>query len=165
MKRTENREKRTELISESEVETMKFAEKFSKTLKGGEIILLDGELGAGKSTFVRGLARAFGIREPVRSPTFTLMHVHRVKRQKTKVKSFVHIDAYRLSGPGDLRSLGVEEYLGREDTIILVEWGKRVRTLFRSVPVQEIEFHHGKTINERIIYYGLSTRARHGRVS
>lgn len=152
---------RKKFSSKSEQETMKIASEFAKTLRGGEVVLLDGELGAGKSTFVRGLAQAFGIRGPVRSPTFTLMHVYKVKRQKSKVKSLVHIDAYRLRGAGDLRELGIEEYLGREDMAILIEWGKRVRSLFRPASVVQLSFHHGKTINQRIIYYGIrKTRLR-----
>ena len=65
----------------SEAETMNVAADFARSLHGGEVVLMSGELGAGKSTFVRGMARAFGIRDPVRSPTFTLMHVYPVMRK------------------------------------------------------------------------------------
>lgn len=143
------------LVSNSEAETMKIAAEFSKTLRGGEIILLDGELGAGKSTFVRGLARAFGIREPIRSPTFTLMHVHKVKKQRSKVKGLVHIDAYRLRGAEDLQTVGLEEYLGRDEVVILVEWGKKVARAYNKYRLTRIVFGYGKkeTMRRIKIFY------------
>lgn len=145
------------IITKSEKETKEVATKFSKTLGGGEVILLEGDLGSGKSTFVRGLAKAFGIREPVRSPTFTLMHIHKIRKQlnpkRYTLNALVHIDAYRLGGAEDLRSIGIEEYLGRKDAIIVIEWGKKVSSLFKKFPVININFKYGKKISDRKISY------------
>lgn len=149
------------VVSKSEKETMRIAAAFVRSLRGGEVILLDGELGAGKTTFVRGMARAFGIKEPIRSPTFTLMHIHKIKKKlpttNYQLQTFVHVDAYRLRGRAELRELGIEEYAGRRDTVVVVEWGNRVRNLFRDYPVIKIVFYHGRQKEERrLSIYGSS---------
>lgn len=143
--------KKNTVVSRSEAETMEIAARFANQLRGGEVVLLEGDLGAGKTTFVRGLARAFGIREPVRSPTFTLMHVHRVRSRGSGIKQLVHVDAYRLRGAADLRAIGLEEYLGKKDTAVVIEWGKRVQSITRLLPTIRIQFNHSKNSNQRTI--------------
>ncbi|MBI4133316.1 tRNA (adenosine(37)-N6)-threonylcarbamoyltransferase complex ATPase subunit type 1 TsaE [Candidatus Uhrbacteria bacterium] len=158
-------------VSHSESETMEFAKEFAHMLRGGEVVLLDGELGSGKTTFVRGMARAFGIREPIRSPTFTLMHVHRVAHRKPQtanrrkavsgrrlaVRQFVHVDAYRLRGSNELRAIGIEEYLGRKDTVVVIEWGEKARRLVEQKYRIGISFKHAGLTKRRIYFsYGTS---------
>lgn len=121
------------LVLNDENEMKRFAVRFAETLRGGDAIALIGDLGAGKTTFVRGLAAAFGVDESeVSSPTFVYMHVHAVKRRMSNAKSpigfFVHVDAYR-GDAATMREIGLEEYLGRPDTVTVIEWGGKVAEL------------------------------------
>ena len=106
--------------SHSTEETKKIAKEFARTLEGGEFIALKGELGAGKTTFVQGLAEAFGVTDPVRSPTFTIMNIY--KADRGAIKKIVHLDCYRLDSCQDLNALELEEWLNQPDTIIVTEW-------------------------------------------
>lgn len=108
------------MISNSTNETKKIAAAFAATLKGGEVVALEGEIGAGKTTFVQGLAAALGAEGLARSPTFTVMNVYPTTGEK--IKTIVHVDAYRLRTPEDLFNLGLEEWMGRADSIVLIEW-------------------------------------------
>ncbi len=109
-------------ITHSPEETMTFASIFAETCDAQSIILLHGELGAGKTCFVRGLLRGLGGETTeVHSPTFTIMHEY-----ETPSHSLVHIDAYRLSGSDELHTIGWDELLSRNDVIIAIEWPERI---------------------------------------
>lgn len=107
-----------EFISESEQQTIELANEFAKTLKGGEVILLNGELGAGKTTFSKGLAKGLGIEETITSPTFTLLNIYESGRLK-----LYHFDMYRLAEESDL-DYGFDEYYGEKGSVCLIEWSK-----------------------------------------
>lgn len=119
------------LISKNEKETYQIATKLAKKLRGGEIIALEGDLGAGKTTFVKGLARAFGIKHHVTSPTFVLLKVYQVESKKYKVKELVHVDCYRLEEPQELFYLGLEEYLNKKDFLVIIEWADKIKSYLR----------------------------------
>ena len=104
-----------EIITNTREETIAAAEKFAAKLKGGDVVLLTGELGAGKTTFTKGIALALGVKEQVTSPTFTI-----IKEYRGDKLFLYHMDMYRLSG--DITELGLDEYLGREDGVSVVEW-------------------------------------------
>lgn len=99
-------------------ETYALAEKLATTLVGGEVILLDGDLGAGKTTFTKGLAKALGVEEEVTSPTFTILNVYESGRLKLN-----HLDMYRVEHEDDLVELGVEEAIS-DDGVTVIEWNK-----------------------------------------
>jgi len=105
-------------------ETQEIAKKFVASLKGGEVIGLIGDLGAGKTTFVQFLASSLGIKEKVNSPTFVLMKVYQTSN--TQIKTLVHVDAYRLSHSEELKNIGLEEYFNQPDSIVVIEWADRV---------------------------------------
>ena len=113
-------------------ETAKIARALAKRMKGGEVLALVGDLGAGKTTFAQAFAKALGVKERVQSPTFIFMHEHELKpkgkSQKPKVRYFVHADAYR-GGVPELRAIGLEEYFGRPDAVVLIEWADRVKPM------------------------------------
>lgn len=107
-------------------ETEALAEALAHGLRGGEVLALVGELGAGKTCFVRGLARGLGVRDDVSSPTYALVHEYEGARGLT----LVHADLYRLGGVAEARSLGLEDWLGRAGTVVVVEWADRAPELF-----------------------------------
>ena len=109
-------------ISKSVEDTYALARKIAERLKGGEVILLNGNLGAGKTTFTKGLAKALGIDEVVRSPTFTFM-----KEYKGRL-SLYHFDMYRAEDEDELYELGLSDYLYMGG-VCVIEWNK-----FESVP-------------------------------
>ncbi|MFA6534511.1 MAG: tRNA (adenosine(37)-N6)-threonylcarbamoyltransferase complex ATPase subunit type 1 TsaE [Patescibacteria group bacterium] len=126
----------------SEKQTFNLGKKFAKELHGGEVILLSGDLGAGKTVFVKGLAAGLGVKKIITSPTFVLFKVYPIakeqenpsirgagKRTREQVKYLVHADCYRLAKGGDILDAGLAEYCGRADTVVAVEWGERLGRL------------------------------------
>lgn len=141
-------------VAHSEQETLKFAQQFAKSLRKGEVVLLLGDLGSGKTTFVKGLAQAFGVKEKITSPTFVLTHVHKIRNSsKFVIQNLIHVDAYRLKTAQALLDIGLGDWLGRPDTLVLIEWGEKIRPFLRRQKIKfiEIKFEHGKKENERIL--------------
>jgi len=97
-------------------ETQTLAKKLARSVQPGDTILLNGDLGAGKTTFTQGFARQLGIMRPLKSPTFTL-----VREYQTANFPLYHLDVYRLGEEGGAEELGLEEYFGR-DGVALIEW-------------------------------------------
>lgn len=128
--------------SASVEDTRALAEKFAATLKGGEIVCLEGDLGAGKTTFTRYLAAALGAKGAVSSPTFCIVQEH----EDVKL---VHMDLYRLSGEDDVLAVGWEDYLDRGFTIV-IEWPERAASLVPENAIR-ILFRHGEGEDERTI--------------
>lgn len=106
-------------------ETQKAGEEFAKELRHGEIVLLSGGLGAGKTTFVQGLAGGLGVKDRIISPTFVLVRRHRIRQPKTEIHTIYHIDLYRLEGEVDINSLGLEDIFADENGLFLIEWGEK----------------------------------------
>ncbi len=100
-------------------DTQALGERLAARLRAGDLLLLEGGLGAGKTTLVRFMSRALGVPEsiPITSPTFALMH------ELAGRLPIVHADLYRLSDPDELRHLGLDELL--EESVVFVEWGER----------------------------------------
>jgi tRNA threonylcarbamoyladenosine biosynthesis protein TsaE len=138
-------------ISESEKDTYAFAQKIAKTLKGGEVIGLIGELGAGKTTFTKAIAKDLKIKKNITSPTFVLMKAYPVKLTGSKIKHLVHIDAYRLKTNANILSIGIEEYFNRPDTVVIIEWADRIK---KTLPkkTKYITINH-KEDDKRLINY------------
>lgn len=107
-------------------QTEKLAKKFAKLLCGGEVILLNGDLGAGKTTFTKYVLKALGVKDNITSPTFTLMHEY-----KTRKYNIYHFDMYRLTSGAEATNLGFEEYLYSADNrnIVFVEWSENIKDI------------------------------------
>jgi tRNA threonylcarbamoyladenosine biosynthesis protein TsaE len=115
------------IFSLSEEETCDLGRAFSKSLKGGELILLEGELGLGKTVFARGIAAGLGIPpEDVSSPSFTLIQEYAGGRL-----NMFHVDLYRLSSPEDIATLGIEEILS-SGGVVVIEWGEKLTPYYRA---------------------------------
>ena len=110
-------------------ETWELAKTFAPELKPGDVVCLEGDLGAGKTTFTQGLAAALGVPGRVNSPTFCIVQEHR--RLPSSVSSpslLVHMDLYRLHDEDDVIAIGWEDYLA-EGAILVVEWPDRAGSL------------------------------------
>lgn len=104
-----------EFICPAETDTLALAGKLAALLPGKAFIALDGELGAGKTVFVRGLAKGLGIADDITSPTFTIVSEHEGER------TLYHFDVYRLSDADELYAIGYDDYL-RADAVTVMEW-------------------------------------------
>jgi tRNA threonylcarbamoyladenosine biosynthesis protein TsaE len=112
-----------QVTTASAAATQAVAAELAAELPPGTVLCLHGDLGAGKTCFVQGLARALGVRRPVGSPTFTLINEYR------GAKPLAHIDLYRIRGGGDAFSLGLEDYLTHYPGIVAIEWAERAAEL------------------------------------
>jgi tRNA threonylcarbamoyladenosine biosynthesis protein TsaE len=136
-------------LSHSQEETKQFACEFVSKLSIGSIIALEGDLGSGKTTFVQGLAEALGIKEPVRSPSFSLMNIYEFIGINQEKNFFVHVDAYRLDEKAKLEDIGLDEWLDRKEAIVLIEWPQRFE--FSVIFDWKIIFSYGGEENMREI--------------
>ncbi|MCB1101676.1 MAG: tRNA (adenosine(37)-N6)-threonylcarbamoyltransferase complex ATPase subunit type 1 TsaE [Kiritimatiellae bacterium] len=124
-------------------ETRAWAAAWAVGLPPGAVVALHGELGAGKTCFVQGMAEGLGIAGPVTSPTFTLLHEY------GEPVRLIHMDAYRLSGPEEAEDLGFEEWLER-GAILAVEWPERISPLLPSHTLH-VYLELGEDVEERVL--------------
>lgn len=117
-----------ELKTHSEKETINFAKKFAKGIKKPTIILLNGDLGAGKTHFVKGLAKGLKCASSVTSPTFTIMNMYEGGKMP-----IYHFDMYRLNGDQEAEMLGFEEYFDKRtlNGVSVVEWPNNTKNLVK----------------------------------
>lgn len=108
--------------SSSAIETQAIAAKIAKQFKSGGVIALLGELGAGKTTFTQGFAKALGIRDKIISPTFILIRQHPLPNSKMVL---YHVDLYRLESVNP-KDIGLEEIISNPQNIILIEWAEKI---------------------------------------
>jgi len=111
-----------DVISHSVAQTRRLGARLAELLAPGDVVLLGGNLGAGKTVFAQGVAEGLGIKEPVTSPTFTLIHEY-----EGRLPLF-HVDLYRIGGDAEASDLGLEEYL-YGDGVTLIEWAERASGL------------------------------------
>ncbi len=141
--------------TDSPADTQSLAAALAGVLEPGDLVLLMGELGAGKTAFVQGLARGLGVDEPVTSPTFTIVHEY-----EGRVR-LAHVDVYRLERVQDLYDLGFDELVD-DGRVTVVEWGDRIEHL---VPTEHlvVRIEPGAADNERVLeltYHGARWHER-----
>ncbi len=110
-----------QFISHSQQETFEFGQKIGRSLKGGEVITLDGELGAGKTVFTKGLATSLGITDEITSPTFTILNIY-----ENSPLTLYHYDAYRLKSGEEAYGSGLTDYLCARDGVCVIEWAQNI---------------------------------------
>lgn len=116
---------RVEIVSESPEQTRALGAAIGRRLRPGDVVLLHGDLGAGKTTLTQGIAEGLGIHDYVQSPTFTLVAEHSGRTAAGDPIVLYHLDLYRLSGAHDLESFGYDEFLAPVDGITVIEWPER----------------------------------------
>ena len=134
-------------ISHSPADTEALGEKFGRVAQRGQIIALSGELGAGKTQFVRGLARGLEIPTRVHSPTFTLVNEYGGGRLK-----LFHLDLYRLETAAQVLSAGIEEFL-QPDGVSVIEWAERITNCkLRIADLKNVKIEIASETERKIIY-------------
>jgi len=124
-------------ISHSPAQTQRLGMRLGELLQGGELILLDGQLGTGKTTFTQGLAQGLDITENINSPTFTLLKEYKGQPRPGKSTSALsyrrpalyHFDLYRLDNPDEIVDLGFEDYFF-SDGVSVIEWAEKAGTFW-----------------------------------
>ncbi|MFN8475961.1 MAG: tRNA (adenosine(37)-N6)-threonylcarbamoyltransferase complex ATPase subunit type 1 TsaE [Anaerolineae bacterium] len=139
------------VVSHSAEETARWGAAVGERLAAGDVVVLRGQLGAGKTVFTQGIGRGLGVREHVISPTFTLLREHTSGRLP-----LYHVDAYRLAGAVEAYTFGLDEYL-YGDGVTVIEWGERVETLLPEEYLA-VDLVYGETGQRTIT---LSARGAH----
>ncbi|HLG66667.1 MAG TPA: tRNA (adenosine(37)-N6)-threonylcarbamoyltransferase complex ATPase subunit type 1 TsaE [Acidimicrobiales bacterium] len=133
-----------EAVSDGAAATRSLAGRLARVCRAGDVVLLSGELGAGKTTFAQGFARGLGIEGPVTSPTFTL--VRQYPCAAGEVRQLVHADVYRLDSLDEMADLALPE-LG-DDAVTLVEWGERAAPVLGSSTLTVVLERPGQSTSE-----------------
>ena len=137
-------------ISHSPAETEALGERFGRTVKPGQVIALSGDLGAGKTQFVRGLARGLGVPGRVHSPTFTLVNEYGGGRLQ-----LFHLDLYRLETAQQMLNAGIEDYLSPAG-VAVIEWAERLPATSGQRPAEkkwsEVQIEIVSETERKIIY-------------
>lgn len=113
-------------LTKSREETLAKAKEEAAKMTGGEVLFLQGELGSGKTTFTQGLAKGFGIKKRIISPTFILMRVYKIDNQN-QIKYLYHVDLYRIKYPSEIEDLGLYEIIGKPENIVAIEWPEKLK--------------------------------------
>lgn len=144
-------------------ETRDLASAFAKTLRGGDVVLLEGDLGSGKTTFAQGLLEALGAEKPYTSPTFVICKSYAIIRNaergtrnaqsdfsddpRSAIRVVQHLDTYRITSK-DLLDLGWNEMIADPHAVTLLEWPERVRDILPETAKKIFFAHKGEDVRE-----------------
>ncbi|MDE1970787.1 MAG: tRNA (adenosine(37)-N6)-threonylcarbamoyltransferase complex ATPase subunit type 1 TsaE [Patescibacteria group bacterium] len=144
-------ERSTTIITQNERETRRIANAFAEELAAEKpvchVVSLEGELGAGKTTFMKGFAEGLHMKETMTSPTFIIFRVFDLAR--SVFKRLYHVDCYRLESYEDLRALGFEDILNDPKNLVVIEWGNMIREHLPQNTVHiafDVLAHHARRI-------------------
>lgn len=113
-------------ITTSDLETQKIGEDFAKELSSGENVFLYGDLGFGKTTFAKGVAKGLNIKSRIISPTFVIVRQHQA--QQANIKVLYHIDLYRIESQSQLAEVGIKEIMEDTKSVKLIEWPEKIES-------------------------------------
>ena len=133
------------LISHSVEDTQRYAEQVSSHLKAGDILLLQGDLAAGKTKFVECCCQVLGYKDPVNSPTYTMANVYPLNDY-----DIVHADFYRMKSEGEIFEMGLDFYL--DEALIFIEWGERFADFFSDYLHLQIEPVDGEETARKLTF-------------
>lgn len=136
-------------ISKSESDTINLGIKFASSLSQGDIIGLSGDLGTGKTHFVKGICEYFNVVDNVNSPTFLIVNEYSAMKDNHFFEIY-HFDLYRIKTTNELINLGLDNYFNK-NSIVLVEWIENAENFIS--PNYSVKFSHGADENERIIEF------------
>ena len=121
-------------ITKSSQETRVFAKDLALEVRGGDVILLRGDLGSGKTTFTQGFAEGLGIKKQITSPTFLIIKTYEVLRED--IKTLYHLDLYRLSSEKEIEEIGILDIFDDLEGVAIIEWGEPLGNL---LPMKRID--------------------------
>lgn len=133
------------LVSDSDETTFALGRSLAGFCKAGTVLLLDGELAAGKTVFAKGIGEGLGVREHIKSPTFTLLYPYEGRLP------FYHFDVYRLSDGEEFLASGFDEYLGG-DGVALIEWAERIADSLEAEYIR-IQIDRGANDEKRVLHF------------
>lgn len=139
------------IVSKSAGETIKAGKNFAKTLKPGSLLGLKGDLGTGKTQFVKGICEYFNVENVVNSPTFIIVNEYNgmsINGDETKI---FHFDLYRLKSSSELDVIGFNEYINSE-AIVIIEWPE-IAEEYLKCKIDKVFFEYGEKNDERTIMY------------
>ncbi len=138
------------IISHSEKNTISIGKKYAKSVFPGEVIGLKGNLGTGKTQFVKGICQYFNVKDVVNSPTFIIVNQYKGNDQKSQKNIIInHFDLYRLKFKEELETIGFMDYIN-ENSINIIEWSELAEEYLPN-GIRTVTFDFGKKVNERII--------------
>jgi len=140
-----------DFYSNNETETKSLAKGIAAKVKGGDILLLKGDLGAGKTTFSKYFASALGVKDIVTSPTFVILKKYKLPNPVKHITELIHTDCYRLTTPEDAYSIGLDEYFERDDIVTLIEWPEKIASIIPRC-AKSINFEHIEENSRKISY-------------
>lgn len=136
------------ILTKSRNETILLGERLGRSLKANDVVAITGELGAGKTTMIQGIAKGLGVRNWVTSPTFTI-----INEFQGRICLF-HMDMYRLNGPEDAEDIAIEEYFNKGG-VTVIEWAEKIKALLPD-GVKEISIEIVSEDQRKIHLKGLS---------
>ena len=154
---------KSSFTSHSPKETKDFAKDFAKQIlseppqkRGALVIGLEGELGAGKTSFAQGFAQGLEIKEKVLSPTFVILKKFKAPRstvngQKSSFTFFYHIDCYRIHKPAELLSLGFKAIVSNPNNIVVIEWADRIKKILPRSSLRIVFTQEGRTTRRLMV--------------
>lgn len=145
-------QKEIKTLVELEEEAGKFVETLAPKGADATLVTLSGELGAGKTAFVKAIAHALGVEDVVTSPTFVLEKIYKLGHRMSKFERLIHVDAYRLEKGADLAPLGFDELMQDAGNLILLEWPEKVADAL-PIPAVRISIVSNSD-DSRMITYG-----------
>lgn len=150
-----------EFLSKNEKETAKIASDFARELKpkgdGATMVGLYGELGSGKTTFMKYLAQSFGLKDEIKSPTFVIEKIYDLtpnpssfegEGSKNAFNRLIHIDAYRIEDPKEMEILGWQEIISNPQNLVCIEWPEKITKIMP--PHIIIKFEHARETERKI---------------
>ncbi len=111
------------VVTKGQMQTQALGESFAKTLKGGELVCLYGDLGYGKTTFTKGVLEGLGMTKRVLSPTFII--VRRYSIDKKGIENIYHVDLYRMTTEEEVKHIGLSDWIHNSKNIVIMEWSER----------------------------------------
>ena len=149
----------------SAAETVQFGRELAAALSPGDLVALSGDLGAGKTCLIQGIADGLGVTEVVNSPTFVLLNIYAGQSAAGVALSVYHFDLYRLATSEELEDIGALEFFHDPLGVSLVEWAERMPDMLPAVR-WEIRLEHGANADDRrICWQRLAAKETHGRLS
>ncbi|MCX8054430.1 MAG: tRNA (adenosine(37)-N6)-threonylcarbamoyltransferase complex ATPase subunit type 1 TsaE [Ignavibacteria bacterium] len=136
--------------TKSEAETIELGKSFAEKLKKGDVVLFYGDIGVGKTEFIKGICKYFNVEEIVTSPTFTIINQYNGMLNGEEIAIF-HIDLYRVKEKKELLEIGFEECLYSADSIKLVEWAENSFEIVKFVNYRILIKADFENVNERLI--------------